>query len=133
MKKLAQQSGIGVIAVLMLAAAAVAADTRPAADRNWAQWRGPFANGMAPEGSNPPLNWDESTNIKWKVKLPGRGTSTPIIWNDQVFVLTAIKTEREVEEPKAGEEKPAGQQPDAKKTTETKTADNEAPDATKKA
>ncbi len=60
---------------------------------NWHQWRGPEANGTAPRG-NPPLTWDEKTNIKWKAALPGRGSTTPIVWGDRVFVLTAIKTDR---------------------------------------
>ena len=61
---------------------------------NWHQWRGPFANGVAPHG-DPPINWDEKTNIRWKVSIPGQGTSTPIIWGDQIFLLTAIDTGRE--------------------------------------
>ena len=60
---------------------------------NWHQWRGPDANGLAPKG-DPPLRWDESTNIRWKVKVPGSGVSTPIVWGDRIFLLTAIKTDR---------------------------------------
>jgi outer membrane protein assembly factor BamB len=60
---------------------------------NWHHWRGPEANGTAPKG-NPPLEWGEKKNVKWKAALPGRGSSTPIVWGDQVFVLTAIKTDR---------------------------------------
>src|SRR5947209_8741209 len=60
---------------------------------NWPHWRGPQANGTAPRG-NPPVKWDEKTNVKWKAALPGRGASTPIVWGDQVFVLTAIDTEK---------------------------------------
>jgi outer membrane protein assembly factor BamB len=60
---------------------------------NWHQWRGPLANGSAPHG-NPPITWDATTNIKWKAELPGRGSATPIVWGDQVFIATAIKTER---------------------------------------
>ena len=58
---------------------------------NWPQWRGPLANGVAPE-ANPPTTWSESSNVKWKVALPGKGTSTPIIWGDKVFVTSAIPT-----------------------------------------
>lgn len=61
---------------------------------NWHQWRGPLATGMAPKG-DPPITWDEKTNIKWKAPLPGRGSATPIIWGDNVFVLTAIDTGKE--------------------------------------
>jgi outer membrane protein assembly factor BamB len=60
---------------------------------NWHQWRGPEANGTAPHG-DPPVTWDEKTNIKWKAELPGRGSATPIVWGDQVFVLTAVETDR---------------------------------------
>jgi outer membrane protein assembly factor BamB len=55
---------------------------------NWPQWRGPLGTGAAPQG-NPPLKWDASTNIQWKVRIPGDGTSTPIVWGDKVFVQTA--------------------------------------------
>jgi outer membrane protein assembly factor BamB len=61
---------------------------------NWHQWRGPLANGTSPHGK-PPLKWDDKTNIKWKTELPGLGSSTPIVWGDLVFVLTAIDTGRE--------------------------------------
>lgn len=57
--------------------------------KHWPQWRGPLANGVAPLG-DPPLRWSEINNIKWKVKIPGFGTSTPIIWDTRVFILTAI-------------------------------------------
>ncbi len=63
---------------------------------NWHQWRGPNASGVAPHG-DPPVQWDENTNIKWKVEVPGQGTSTPIVWGNQVFILTAIKTDRVAE------------------------------------
>ena len=63
------------------------------ADNNWPQWRGPMNSGVA-ESSDPPTNWSESENVKWKVSVDGNGTSTPIIWEDKVFVLTAIKTDQ---------------------------------------
>jgi outer membrane protein assembly factor BamB len=58
---------------------------------NWPQWRGPLATGTAPHG-NPPLVWDEAdgTNIRWKTEIPGLGHSTPIVWDDRVFLTTAI-------------------------------------------
>jgi len=62
----------------------------------WHQWRGPLSTGVAPNG-NPPVEWDEETNIKWKVEVPGKGSSTPIVWKDQIFILTAIKTDRVAE------------------------------------
>src|SRR5205085_249544 len=65
---------------------------------NWPHWRGPHANGDAGK-ADPPLTWDAKTNIKWKAPLPGRGSATPIIWGDQVFIVTSIKTDR-VADPK---------------------------------
>jgi outer membrane protein assembly factor BamB len=56
---------------------------------NWPHWRGPLATGASPSG-NPPLNWSETQNIKWKVMIPGKGHATPIIWGDRIFVLTSI-------------------------------------------
>jgi outer membrane protein assembly factor BamB len=60
---------------------------------NWHQFRGPLSTGVAPLG-NPPLEWSETKNIKWKVPIPGRGSSSPIVWGDRIFVLTAVKTDR---------------------------------------
>ncbi len=52
---------------------------------NWPQWRGPLATGVAPH-ADPPIEWSETKNIRWKVELPGKGHSTPIVWGDRVFV-----------------------------------------------
>jgi outer membrane protein assembly factor BamB len=60
---------------------------------NWHHWRGPLANGTAPK-ADPPVTWDKNTNIQWKAAIPGRGSATPIVWGDQVFVVTAIQTDR---------------------------------------
>ena len=57
--------------------------------RNWPQWRGPAGNGLVLHG-NPPLEWSEDRNVKWKVSVPGRGHATPIIWEDRIVVLTAV-------------------------------------------
>ncbi|MEM7782002.1 MAG: PQQ-binding-like beta-propeller repeat protein [Planctomycetota bacterium] len=58
---------------------------------NWHQWRGPNADGLALSG-NPPISWGQDENIKWKIPIPGEGSSTPIVWEDQVFILAAIPT-----------------------------------------
>ncbi|WP_372896668.1 PQQ-binding-like beta-propeller repeat protein [Stieleria sp.] len=56
---------------------------------NWAHWRGPTGNGAAASG-NPPTRWSETENVKWKVPIPGRGSGSPVIWEDRVFVVTAV-------------------------------------------
>ena len=57
--------------------------------RNWPQWRGPLANGVAPH-ANPPLHWSETNNLRWKTPLPGKGHSTPIVFGDRVFLTAAV-------------------------------------------
>ena len=68
-------------------------------DKNWPQWRGPNANGVSLYGKAP-VKWDESKNIKWKIEIPGNGHATPLIWGDQIFVLTAIKIDKKIESQK---------------------------------
>ena len=75
----------------------------PGFENNWAQWRGPYETGIAPSG-NPPVQWSESSNIKWKSELPGIGHATPIIWENQIILLTAIQTDQKVDPDKTGEE-----------------------------
>lgn len=60
---------------------------------NWANWRGPNYNG-ALDGIEPPLNWSADHNIRWKVEVPGQGKSTPIIWEDRIYLLAAIETDK---------------------------------------
>ncbi|SRR6266540_232207 len=57
--------------------------------RNWPQWRGPLANGVAPH-ANPPIHWNETNNVRWKIPLPGKGHSTPIVFGDQIFLTVAV-------------------------------------------
>jgi outer membrane protein assembly factor BamB len=76
-------------------------------EENWPQWRGPLATGVAP-AADPPTTWSETSNVKWKVRIPGRGTATPIVWGDKVFVQTAIPKEKDQEKSaeKGGSEEP---------------------------
>jgi len=60
---------------------------------NWHQWRGPEANGVS-RTATPPIEWGEGKNIQWKVAIDGQGCSTPIIWGNKVFLLTAINTRK---------------------------------------
>jgi outer membrane protein assembly factor BamB len=82
---------------VLLVAAIWAAEARPDtqaavnpdAERFWPQWRGPYATGVS-ANATPPLEWGEGRNIKWKIELPGRGSSSPVIWGDHLFIQTAI-------------------------------------------
>lgn len=55
----------------------------------WPQWRGPLGTGEAPH-ADPPVRWSESENVRFKVALPGKGHSTPVVWGDRLFVTTAV-------------------------------------------
>lgn len=83
------------VVVCLLAAVAWSYGGEPTgdADKNWPQWRGPTATGAASHG-NPPIEWSESKNIRWKVAIPGRGHASPIVWGDRIYIQTAIKTEK---------------------------------------
>jgi outer membrane protein assembly factor BamB len=74
---------------ILMTTALLGAAKDPAADRYWAQWRGPDATGVA-RHANPPVEWSETKNIRWKTEIPGRGSSSPIVWGDRVFLLTAV-------------------------------------------
>lgn len=54
---------------------------------NWPSWRGPHQNGVTTE-ADVPVRWSASHNIRWNVQLPGQGTSSPIVWKDQVIVTS---------------------------------------------
>ena len=59
------------------------------ASHYWHQWRGPLATGVAPL-ADPPVEWSEDKNIRWKIELPGSGHSSPIVWGDKVFITAAV-------------------------------------------
>ncbi len=61
----------------------------PLSAGDWPNWRGPDFNGVA-SGTGYPTEWDTSKNVAWKVELPGRGSSTPIVWGEQVFLTCGI-------------------------------------------
>jgi outer membrane protein assembly factor BamB len=66
---------------------------RESTAKNWHQWRGPEGNGVS-RSANPPIEWSEQRNLNWKVAIDGNGTSTPIIWGNRLFLLTAVNTDK---------------------------------------
>jgi len=70
--------------------------------KNWPNWRGPLETGVSQYG-NPPSEFSETKNIKWKTEIPGKGHSTPIIWGDQIIVTSAVPIGKEPEKPKEAE------------------------------
>ena len=55
---------------------------------NWPAWRGPAANGISDE-KNLPLRWSKTENVTWRLALPAWSGSTPIVWNDHIFLNVA--------------------------------------------
>ena len=62
--------------------------------QNWPGWRGPNGDGTSME-TNLPVRWDSLTNIIWKIPVPGIGYSSPIVWNDKLFLTTAFPGSQE--------------------------------------
>ena len=62
------------------------------AESNWPQYRGPQASGVS-DGAAAPTHWDIETgeNILWRTAIPGLAHSSPIVWNEQVYVVTAVR------------------------------------------
>lgn len=55
---------------------------------NWPSWRGPQGDGTSPE-RNVPLTWSATENVRWKIELPEPGDSSPVVWEDKVFITQA--------------------------------------------
>lgn len=74
--------------------AAVGAAGLAGAEANWPEWRGPLRTGEGP-AADPPLEWAEGKNVRWKLDLPGLGHGSPIVWGDAVLVTTAVPSARD--------------------------------------
>ena len=64
------------------------------AERDWPWWRGPTRNGVA-DNTPVPTKFNETENVVWKVPVPGRGHSSPIVVGNRVF-LTTSETKEEI-------------------------------------
>ena len=62
--------------------------------QNWPSFRGPNASGIA-EGSKPPITWDveKAQNVLWRTPIPGLSHASPIVWDNYIFVITAISSD----------------------------------------
>jgi len=80
---------LSAFALCLASVHALAAQSKPAKDA-WPHWRGPSHNGVAT--ANVPLTWSDTQNIKWRIEIPGRGFSTPVVWGDRLFLTTAVPT-----------------------------------------
>jgi outer membrane protein assembly factor BamB len=65
--------------------------------QNWPQWRGPEANGIASPGTYP-VKFSATDDLLWKAELPGKGGSTPIVWEDRIFLTSGVGEKNEGED-----------------------------------
>lgn len=82
--------------IALLAPAAVAISfgiatiaTANTVDEHWPRWRGPLGTGVS-EVADPPISWSETENLRFKIEIPGKGTSTPISWGNSIYLLSAV-------------------------------------------
>ena len=77
------------IPLVLLVTAGVAPVPSAPADAIWPQFRGTLGRGVS-EISSLPMTWSTTKNVAWKIEVPGRGWSSPIVWGDQVIVTSTI-------------------------------------------
>ena len=81
---------LGMVAVLLLGSAASAV----AQEEQWTRFRGPNAGAVADDPRLPEV-WSETENVVWKADIPGLGWSSPVVWNDHIFLTTAVSSGEE--------------------------------------
>jgi outer membrane protein assembly factor BamB len=60
---------------------------------NWPSWRGDLAGTGKSTETDLPLKWSKTENVKWRVELPNRGNSTPVVWGNRVFISQVVEKE----------------------------------------
>ena len=78
-----------IIALVFLSFSSIAINAQ-----NWPSFRGPNASGVS-EGTKPPVTWDveKSQNVLWKTAIPGLSHASPIVWGNNIFVITEISSD----------------------------------------
>jgi outer membrane protein assembly factor BamB len=84
---------LGLAAVAVASVAAAPADVKMLevtgeGAKYWSRWRGPSGQGHVPAGQYTD-RWSPTTAVQWKVAVPGRGNSSPIVWGDRIFLTSA--------------------------------------------
>jgi len=60
----------------------------------WSRFRGPNGQGIS-AATGLPIQWSATENIAWKTSIPGEGWSSPVIWNDHIFLTSTTNSGRE--------------------------------------
>jgi len=90
--KLKRRITAGTVIALAICVVSLSRFVGPSSAANWPQWRGADGSGVSTE-KNLPSDWNVSKNIKWKTPIEGRGHSSPIVWNNRIFLTTAVEGE----------------------------------------
>ena len=90
---LARRAPLALAGVALMAGLALAEG--PAAKDEWRQWRGPNNNGVAE--SDAPLKFSDSENVKWRVPIPGKGHSTPVISDGTLYLTSSAESGSDAE------------------------------------
>ena len=107
--KVVRAVGFALFGLAAVTSVGLLAAGETAGERFWPQWRGPDANGVS-KHADPPIEWSETRNIRWKVEIPGRGSSSPVVWGDRLYLLTAVPAGTTVDQshaPRGGKPKEA--------------------------
>ncbi len=88
------RKGIIGLGLLLGCCWALSFDPEEAAAANWPRFRGPNGTGTAAD-KDIPVEWNDKTNVVWKVPIPGVGNSSPIVWGDKIFLETATPDAKE--------------------------------------
>ena len=81
---------------LMIASASCVIAQRPSISANdWPWWRGHQQNGVAADGQQPPRQWSQTENVRWRLPIAGRGHGSPTVFADRVFLATADSSKEE--------------------------------------
>jgi outer membrane protein assembly factor BamB len=78
------------VVTLLVCLCSIPSSVSTAVAEDWPTWRGPHYNGVA-EGEKYPTAWSSSENVAWKIDLPGKGSSTPVIHGDHIFLTCGIE------------------------------------------
>ena len=82
---------VSLLCALTISASVPVSNGAPESDANWPMFRGPLASGVADDASLvSSWNAPSGTRVKWRAAIPGLSHASPIVWNDRVYVLSAV-------------------------------------------
>ena len=106
-----RKPGFDVLAVRLLIGLLLAWRTAVAIADDWPEFRGPTGQGLS-NATSLPVKWDLQANVRWKVPVPGKGWSSPIVDDGRIFLTTAVPSDEDPPKRKA----PKGVRRDSRRT-----------------